>query len=525
MSIDSHSSSSSENTAGSSSYTGSSLSCSIPTQDSTPLTLYGNLEKEIGKFEHRGVDIVDFTHRVWGFDPKDAEKLLAMSPTLDKSLLSSYRQCTHEDDLHSPFLAISKLLLKQTAKELDPEQEGEDGYAFWDRLSVPRSQRAAHGEGQEEPFPDLISLSQPLPQDFEMPSLCIAKHIVEFKRLPRIRKVRKRSVSLVLDASANGDASSSSSPTYTSYEPASHAAKVDRSSTSARKRSFDSVKDDHSHDGSAPKKRRLTELSPLKNCLMALYATEALSSTCRTYVTGLVIDKFDITLCYFDRFLVATSTTFSFEEEPEALALVLHAMRRCDRRRAGFDPHLRHKPFYGTHLQSTDAEATLSQPVPKVVGSYFEYPCSPDEPGDFTFKTGSICCMRVTGMIRKPQDLFSRGTAVYKVRRCLPGGDVSDQLYAFKLSWPPKHRTSEIDVVKYLKEKLPKSCHVHLPDFFFTATFTPEQLGLPWLYFGLKLNNDTYHDRMLRGMVAPLYCKLWEVGSLENFKKVWSRLP
>ncbi|KAJ3511100.1 hypothetical protein NMY22_g15761 [Coprinellus aureogranulatus] len=518
MSIGISRSSSSGNSSGTDSDNGSSSYSSITTQDSAPLTLYDNLEKEIGKYEHRDVDIQKFVYWVWGLDKKDSERILAMSPTMDESLLAAYRECSHEDDLHAPFLAIAEYLLGRASEELKSECGGVTMHAFWDRLSVKKDEDSEHDDEEEDHFPDLIGLWKPVPPDGETPSLAVAKHIVEFKRLPRIRKTRRMSTSADSDASGSGTSDSSASncladnPTSPSGEPGSN---------SAHKRSFDSVKDADDPEGSDPKKPRLANHSPLKNSLMALYASEAMSSTCRTYVTGLVIDRFDITLCYFDRLLVATSATFSFEREPEVLALVLYAMSQCDRQHAGFDPHLHPIPLCATDSRTEIPAVALALPVQQAVGSFFEYPCSSDERGDFTFQVGSSCCAHVAGIIRKPQDLLSRGTTVYKVRRHLPDGTLSDDVYAFKLSWPPKHRTSEIDVVKYLKEKLPETCHIHLPDHFFTATFSPEQLDLPWLHLGLDLNADNHHNRVLRGMMARMYCKLWEVGSIENFKQVW----
>ncbi|TEB27493.1 hypothetical protein FA13DRAFT_1794664 [Coprinellus micaceus] len=61
----------------------------------------------------------------------------------------------------------------------------------------------------------------------------------------------------------------------------------------------------------------------------------------------------------------------------------------------------------------------------------------------------------------------------------------------------------------------------YLPELTFTRTFTAEELDLPWLRLGLNLNPNTYNDRVLRGMVGKLYHKLWEAGSIENFKQAW----
>ncbi|KAF6761360.1 hypothetical protein DFP72DRAFT_842919 [Ephemerocybe angulata] len=36
-----------------------------------------------------------------------------------------------------------------------------------------------------------------------------------------------------------------------------------------------------------------------------------------------------------------------------------------------------------------------------------------------------------------------------------------------------------------------------------------------------KLTNDSHPDRVFRGLASPCYKKLWQAGSIENFKKVW----
>ncbi|TEB27506.1 hypothetical protein FA13DRAFT_1794675 [Coprinellus micaceus] len=499
----------------------------VTSHDSAPQTLYQKLEKRLGKYEHRNVGVLQFVQHVWGLDQKTGKAIMAMSTTLDKSDMDTYRQSAHEDDLHTPFLAISNSLLKEARVELGEDLVEPLTDTFWDRLSIRRSAREGEEEDDDDEVPDLVSLWKPLPKAGKTPNLSIAKHILEFKRLPRARKPSKGSTS-------SGVADSNTTNIILDSSPSPPSASLDKGdgadtnnntgSTSTLKQCFDLVKNIDDPDGGALKKARVGDhlpQLPLKNSLMGLFATQALASTCRKYVAGMVIDMFDITLCYFDRFLIATSSTFSFQESPAELALVLYAMSRCDRFHASFDPHLRAWPSATTDPVTTEMEAALTRLVRKPMGSYFKYPCSPDERGEFSSQGEAPICAKVTGMIRRPDDLLCRGTTVYKVRQRLRDGSLSNELCALKLSWPPRRRTSEIEVIKYLKEKLPQTCHVHLPDFVFTAAFSPEDLDLPWLHFGLKLNEENSHNRVLRVMMGKMYCKLWEVGSIENFKQVW----
>lgn len=107
------------------------------------------------------------------------------------------------------------------------------------------------------------------------------------------------------------------------------------------------------------------------------------------------------------------------------------------------------------------------------------------------------------------------------MQRRLPNGQFSDNFYALKFSWPLKSRVSEIDIIKHLKNALPESSHDHLPELFFSRTWTAEELKLPWLDLGLSLSEENHQDRVLRGLAATYYKKLWEAGSITNFKQAW----
>lgn len=91
---------------------------STPGHDTAPLAIYEGLEKKIGKYRHRNVDVLKFAHHVWGLDVEAGERLLAMPITLDESDVTAYRRCTQEDDLHAPFLMFSKALIMAAVKEL-----------------------------------------------------------------------------------------------------------------------------------------------------------------------------------------------------------------------------------------------------------------------------------------------------------------------------------------------------------------------------------------------------------------------
>ena len=75
-----------------------------------------------------------------------------------------------------------------------------------------------------------------------------------------------------------------------------------------------------------------------------------------------------------------------------------------------------------------------------------------------------------------------------------------------------------------LKECFPREAPQHLPELVFSSTFTPEDLGLPWLGLGLNLGIPKDHPdwvRVLRVLTGKPYGNVWEVGSIEDVKKVW----
>ncbi|TEB28356.1 hypothetical protein FA13DRAFT_1794093 [Coprinellus micaceus] len=133
----------------------------------------------------------------------------------------------------------------------------------------------------------------------------------------------------------------------------------------------------------------------------------------------------------------------------------------------------------------------------------------------------SSTCFRIIAFIRQPDNLVSRGTTVFKVRRRLPNNEFSDDFHALKLSWPLATRLSEVDVINHLERVLPESSHDHLPLLVFSKSWSAQQLALPWLGLKLSLSKENHEERVLRVLASRHYSKLWEAGSLENFKQAW----
>ncbi|TEB26048.1 hypothetical protein FA13DRAFT_1737700 [Coprinellus micaceus] len=471
---------------------------------------------------HLGVDLSRFAQEVWGLEKAAAEKILDMTvtPSLDSGeshWAENLGQGTNDDSDahgHKSFLDLCASLLRDASKELGDEENAAFSDTFWDRF---RQDCAPSCESRR--VPDVVNTWKPLPPDGAPPSLATVKCFFELKGVSQERECRGEEVEevdedggddAVMDGSANEEEdhdksmSAAGSQDDTDDQRSKYSTPPKRPTTTL-KRSLNSAKDVHDEEGPSAKKPRYNNDEPaLKNSLLPLYAVKALASSSRYYVVGLVVDRSTVTVCYFDRSLVACAAPFSFTEQPSKLALALYAMNRCDRHRAGFDPHLRALAT----AKEPDSEPTW--PVDRVVGAVFEYPDTPSSPG---------ICFRVTGVIRSPEELLGRATSVYKGQRRLLDGTFSEEEYIHKLSWPLQTSVSEADVVNILKARLPREAHQHLPELLFTSTSTPEDLSLPQLRLGL--NPGARDRRVLRVLTGKLYTPLWEAGSIENFKKAW----
>lgn len=509
----------------------------LPVKDTLDL-----LRTEIGKCKHLNINLLDFAVEVWGVDATKARKIKDMKVTLPQSAIDSYKNQRRETDLHQPFITFCDTLLKAALKEVGESDDTIVG-GIWDG----GGEVILINDGRERK-PDLLYMWIPLPIEGVLPKWNETNSVVEMKHhdyKPSKKKAKATSLATsVLTSAATSHMSSS-------VTSASIAESSEGGVPTLGKRSISAVTDSTAADDRDTKKSRSSFGS--KKLQLGNYALEALATTSRYYTTGLLVDTCKVTACYFDRNLVLCAQSFFFDTEPQNLALILYALNQCDLLKAGFDPHLRPWSSHTTPQDVTKAmEVELLRPVKELVGSYFEFPrteevsqgkVSTAANEEVTPKTtaevgegaatssetnteslpnqSTTVRLRITGIIRQPDDLISRGTTVYKVKYQHEDGTVSEKDYALKLSWPLKSRMSEIDVVEHLVKVLPDEVKAHLPSVSFSTSFTCQQLGLPWTRLQLPLDDSNHQERVLRGMVADHYSKLWEAESVDEFMKIW----
>lgn len=511
--------------------------------------------EDVGPHQHHDIQILDFAHHVWGIDREIGQKILDMRVKLDSRKLYAYRKSESERDLHAPFVDFAKVLHGEVTSRLDSPPEIISD-CFWEENDTGKSVMTTWKAQQ--------------PSNDTEPNLCIAKHIFEFKHdrykdngsflsqshkkrlMKAFTSVSNRHPKVRFAPPREVNSERKASPEPESSDGDLHVPEFE--SRKRRRRSESSSSSTH-----RPTKRgRFSD----KAHLLA-YAAECMAATSRRWVSGLLIDTCEVTACYFDRHMVVCSSSFSFDRSPEALALIVYAMSLCNKDHAGFDPH--NLPSLFTLPTAEAAQSAMALPVTRVTGSFFDFSfCDRYESAkDARSKAGlkekdtaehrrgdkamvgshgesvklsadqegaertqnprarDSACFRVVDFIRQPDELIGRGTAVYKVQRRLSSGTFSDELYALKFSWTVKSRLSEIDAVQHLRTTLPDSSHDHLPDHFFAQSWTAEQLRLPWLNLKLTLNEKNHQERFLRAFTSKFYKKLWESGTIENFKQAW----
>jgi hypothetical protein len=244
---------------------------------------------------------------------------------------------------------------------------------------------------------------------------------------------------------------------------------------------------------------------------LATYALEAMAASTRHYTTGVFIDKFILSLWYYDRTCVVRTVNFDFENEIGSFALVLYGMSQCNRSTAGFDPFLFPDPDLAAPAPSV--KMSLSD---RMVDSRFIFPSdgqtNTSKPSDVKF--------RINGILSQYRGLIGRGTMVYsvsQVREDKP--DENDRV--LKISWPLTVRTREATTIATLLQAIPE-WKEHLPEVHFSSTYTAEHLGLPRFEL-LKSHpgKDKLEDRELHVLGMSLYKKLWEVDSVAEFQAVF----
>jgi hypothetical protein len=241
---------------------------------------------------------------------------------------------------------------------------------------------------------------------------------------------------------------------------------------------------------------------------LATYALEAMAVSPRHYTTGVFIDKFAVSLWYYDRTCVVRTVNFDFMNEPAKLALILYAMSNCSTIHAGFDPFL--------HPDPTTSTSSVNTPLTKLIGAQFVFP--PD--GQTTMVDSSDVRFCIKNILSEYRGLIGRGTMVYQVSRIHEDGRLGDD-QVLKSSWPLVLRTREGTTIATLLQAIP-GWKDHLPEVHFSSTYTAERLGLPRFEI-LKSHSERekLEDRELHVLAMSLYKKMWEVDSVEEFQDIF----
>ncbi|KAF8166029.1 hypothetical protein B0H34DRAFT_260339 [Crassisporium funariophilum] len=530
-------------------YTSSTLTC----QSYHPLP--ARLQDDIQGKHSCDVTLFDFVTRVWGIDPDVAGHILSSKGwTVLPEPLRLYSAALREPQMYVPFAEIAESLVKDARKEvrefltrrkatLEAQTGMETSIYFWSKLGD-RILKSALTKRK----PDMLVVKEKVVD--VTPTWLLVRQVIEFKRkskpLQGIVPTASSSDSAYppsLNPTASGSSAAGSSsgirvPEVSSV--ASSASGTKRSRTSKAKnaaprrttRSKDSTtpatassggrsadpalsaagsqkrKNSGTHGGGDAKRVRTSDKVPKvtpDQVQLAIYALECLDASTRHYASGVFIDRFKVSLWYYDRSCVISSVSFDFHSNPEQLALVLYALSACDDKHAGFDPLLvlpatrSPRPEDHLHWQDiVDAEIDLRTLNPS------------SERGRF----------RLEDTLFAYRGLMGRGTMVYQVTPLIDGlKDCNSE--ALKISWPPLTRPLEADTIQRLHERLQPQWREHIPEVTFSATQTAEQLNLPRVEL-LKTNPiDKFEDQLLHALAMKLYGKLWDVGSVEAFQGVF----
>ncbi|KAG5638901.1 hypothetical protein H0H81_008961 [Sphagnurus paluster] len=504
-------------------------------KDQTARNIYDKIKEDVDG-NHTIVPLFDFISIALGLDLNRAKAIAGKPWTLSVTHLDKYRQAAREPSMYEPFrqMAISLLADVKNAfegksNELWPET---DDMYFWH----------ARGEGilrtaHTKRKPDMIVLRQkPLP-GIE-PVWCAGRQIFEFKRKSRrenAAEARTSQYSPIATSSTHkssdtaprqllyATSSLSSSASTQMYTSSSAIANTDpaipttvdfEESTTwknpASSRAADlKRKNRQNHDIPQPKRSRTTSRAAGSSeqihiitddtAQLAGYALESLDASTRHFVCGIFIDRFKVSLWYYDRACIIRSEFFDFELEPGKLAAVLYAIFTCDDKHAGFDPYMSFPPSL----------PRIPQHQQDIIGGEISLPLPNGHAGPR---------FRIKNVLFAYRGLIGRGTMVYQVTPVVDGVDTEDQ--ALKISWPSRNRCLEADTIKILREKIPQ-WKDHLPDVSSSVTLTAEELELPRVQLLKQCSIEKFEDRYLHMMVMTLYNNLWEVGSIEKFQIVF----
>jgi hypothetical protein len=417
-----------------------------------------------------GVTIEQFVEHVWGVSPDEISQILTSEWILDAESLDKYKSADFEPKMYRPF---SKIADELTNSVRDSLKKGESPMKFWNRDGTYVIKNLFSSRK-----PDMLSVLK----DTNLPFWPMIYVIIEFKKKKSYRgsssKASSQTSSLAGIPEHGSTAASSSSKVAANGSPisrskqrsknqsasTSRAKKPTQGSTTSRATSIGSIhrssrtaknatltestsgahvydqpattsnkrKFVGSHDDTGSKRVRSSDstASHITNDHMQLatYALEAMAVSTRHYTTGVFIDKFAVSLWYYDRTCVVRTVNFDFMNEPTKLALILYAMSNSSTIHAGFDPFL--------HPDPTTATSSVNTPLTKAIGAQFVFP--PD--GQTTMVDSSDIRFCIKNILSEYGGLIGRGTMVYQVSRIHENGRLGDD-QVLKSSWPLVLRT------------------------------------------------------------------------------------
>ncbi|TEB26051.1 hypothetical protein FA13DRAFT_1795907 [Coprinellus micaceus] len=390
---------------------------------------------------------------------------------------------------------------------------------FWDGNGT----KILENDGRKRK-PDVLLCWKPMPMKGQLPTWAGVKSVIEFKRKCKIGPddillegdIAKDEVAAFDEEEALAE-EDETPPGVDDAGESSHLSAVLSGSRNGRKRAAaESAGPSTKRNSKRPRQSKLDGALNDMHWQVAMYALETLSATGRLWVVCVLIDKFKVSVCYFDRMLGLRPSSFLFHRNPEKLALLLYGLMCSDPRRSGLNPHLRWNPTHASVVSKSQhgdgVPSLVGNPVTKVVGSYLEPP---------NYKG----CFKIWSILRQADDIIGRGTTVYAVRRVKEvtrkGMKFTTKHYAYELSWADAARTAESKYIEHLVEKLPEKVHRHLPKVHFAATLTADDLGIPWKDMGLAVDAEKHQERVQQITVTELCNKLWEAGGLEEFKQAF----
>jgi hypothetical protein len=471
------------------------------TRNTVDPLLHSDIEANI----FSGVSIQDFVAHVWGVDTERSENILARTWQV-QSLpdFATYSAVASEKELYAPFGRIAEQLVAQLWGNFRKDQQEAD-IRFWNE----RGEIALKGRNERKP--DMVTFWRGVTE--KAPHWMLARHFLEFKALDKVTPPVKSGLEAIPEDEDDRKSETygvGSRTTGGSNRRTTRTAEAEVAATSSvgskRKRINDDMVSSSSKRAKGSEGDNEVAHSIGKSSLVQLasYALESMITASRVYASGLLVDRFKVSLWYFDRACIISSLTFRWDEEPAKLALVIYALSICDDRRAGYDPHLALEPKLKVTKAATRMTPQETSKILHLPGSVISY--------------AGLPILKVEKLIYAYTGLIGRGTMVYGVsRRDNPGRKHE----ALKVSWPLKTRSLEGEIVRRLTEKMP-GWKRHLPQIEQFLTRTAEELGLPRVEL-LKLiaTKEGFADRLLHVLLMREYKKLWEVDSVEEFQEVF----